>query len=262
MTLGLPLATLGLLVAAAFAAGWVDSVVGGGGLIQLPSLLIGLPHDTTVATVSGTNKLSSAAGTAVATGTYLAKVHVEWAVALPLMAAAYAGSTAGAQLVRFVPRTLFTPLVLATVVVVGVYTLRRPAMGMETRLRHEGRARLLRILAIGLGVGLWDGLVGPGTGTFFVILLVAVVGYGFLAATVLTKLANLTTNVAALVVLGTSGHVLWGIGAVMAVANLSGGAIGARMAIRHGNGFVRKVFLVTVSALAVKLAWDTVQLIV
>jgi uncharacterized membrane protein YfcA len=148
------------------------------------------------------------------------------------------------------------------VIVVGVYTLRRPAMGLETRLKHEGPARILRVVAIGLGVGLWDGLVGPGTGTFFVILLVAVIGYGFLQATVLTKLANLTTNIAALVVLGLSGHVLWGIGAVMAVANLSGGAIGARMAIRRGNGFVRKVFLVAISLLALKLAWDTLQLFV
>lgn len=262
MTLGLPLATLALLVVAAFAAGWIDAVVGGGGLIQLPSLLIGLPQDTPIPTVSGTNKLSSAAGTAVATGTYLSKVRVDWKVALPLMAAAYAGSTAGAQLVRFVPRQLFTPLVLVVVVVVGVYTLRRPALGLETNLRHEGRARVLRVVGIGLAVGLWDGLVGPGTGTFFVILLVAVIGYGFLQATVLTKLANLTTNVAALVVLGLTGHVLWGVGAVMAVANLTGGGIGARMALRHGNGFVRKVFLVTVSALALKLAWDTIQLLI
>jgi hypothetical protein len=260
--LGLPLLTLALLVVAAFAAGWIDAVVGGGGLIQLPSLLIGLPQDTSIPTVSGTNKLSSAAGTAVATATYLSKVRVEWNVALPLMAAAYAGSTVGAQLVRFVPRQLFTPLVLVVVVVVGVYTLRRPALGLETALRHEGRARILRVVGIGLGVGLWDGLVGPGTGTFFVILLVAVIGYGFLQATVLTKLANLTTNVAALVVLGLTGHVLCGVGAVMAVANLTGGGIGPRMAIRHGNGFVRKVFLVTVSALALKLAYDTVRLFV
>ncbi len=262
MILGVPLATLALLVVAAFAAGWIDAVVGGGGLIQLPSLLIGLPQDTPIPTVSGTNKLSSAAGTAVATATYLSKVRVEWKVALPLMAAAYAGSTTGAQLVRFVPRQLFTPLVLVVVVVVGVYTLRRPALGLETNLRHEGRARALRVVGIGLAVGLWDGLVGPGTGTFFVILLVAVIGYGFLQATVLTKLANLTTNVAALVVLGLTGHVLWGLGAVMAVANLTGGGIGARMALRHGNGFVRKVFLVTVTALALKLAYDTVQLFV
>ena len=262
MILGVPLATLALLVVAAFAAGWIDAVVGGGGLIQLPALLIGLPQDTPIPTVSGTNKLSSAAGTAVATVTYLRKVRVDWKVALPLMAAAYAGSTAGAQLVRFVPRQLFTPLVLVVVVVVGIYTIRRPALGLETNLRHDGRARILRVLGIGLGVGLWDGLVGPGTGTFFVILLVAVIGYGFLQATVLTKLANLTTNVAALVVLGLTGHVLWGVGAVMAVANLTGGGIGARMALRHGNGFVRRVFLVTVSALALKLAWDTVQLFV
>lgn len=262
MILGVPLATLALLVVAAFAAGWIDAVVGGGGLIQLPALLIGLPQDTQIPTVSGTNKLSSAAGTAVATVTYLRKVRVDWKVALPLMAAAYAGSTAGAQLVRFVPRQLFTPLVLVVVVVVGIYTIRRPALGLETNLRHDGRARILRVLGIGLGVGLWDGLVGPGTGTFFVILLVAVIGYGFLQATVLTKLANLTTNVAALVVLGLTGHVLWGVGAVMAVANLTGGGIGARMALRHGNGFVRRAFLVTVSALALKLAWDTVQLFV
>ena len=262
MILGDPLATLALLVVAAFAAGWIDAVVGGGGLIQLPALLIGLPQDTPIPTVSGTNKLSSAAGTAVATVTYLRKVRVDWKFALPLMAAAYAGSTAGAQLVRFVPRQLFTPLVLVVVVVVGIYTIRRPALGLETNLRHDGRARILRVLGIGLGVGLWDGLVGPGTGTFFVILLVAVIGYGFLQATVLTKLANLTTNVAALVVLGLTGHVLWGVGAVMAVANLTGGGIGARMALRHGNGFVRRVFLVTVSALALKLAWDTVQLFV
>ncbi len=262
MILGLPLTTLALLVVAAFAAGWIDAVVGGGGLIQLPSLLIGLPQSTPVATISGTNKLSSAAGTAIATATYLRKVRVEWKIALPLMAAAYVGSTTGAQLVRFVPRQLFTPLVLVVVVVVGVYTLRRPALGLETNLRHEGRARVWRVAAIGLGVGLWDGLVGPGTGTFFVILLVAVIGYGFLQATVLTKLANLTTNVAAIVVLGLTGHVLWGIGATMAVANLTGGAIGARMAIRHGNGFVRKVFLVTVTGLALKLAWDTVAMFV
>ena len=146
MVFDLPLVTLILLVGAAFLAGWVDSVVGGGGLIQLPSLLIGLPPDTSVATVSGTNKLSSAAGTAVATGTYLRRVPVEWSVAVPLMAASYLGSTGGAQLVRFFPRQAFTPLVLATVVVVGVYTLRRPALGLETRLRHEGRARFVRVL--------------------------------------------------------------------------------------------------------------------
>ena len=253
--------TIALMVVAALVAGWVDAVVGGGGLIQLPSLLIGLPADTPVATVSGTNKLSSACGTGVATATYLRRVPVHWRSAVPLMAAAFCGSAVGAQLVRLLPKDWFTPIVLVVLVVVGTYTVRRPQLGLEHQLRHSGAAHIGRLVALGLGIGLYDGFLGPGTGTFFVIGLVAVLGYGFLQASVLTKLANLTTNIAALSVLGTSGHVLWGLGAAMAAANLTGGYLGARMALKHGNGFVRRVFLVVVSLLVVKLAWDTLAMV-
>lgn len=254
----LPLLTVATLVAAAFVAGWIDSVVGGGGLVQLPSLLIALPN-ADVPTVSGTNKLSSVAGTSVATATYLRTVPVDWRVGIPLMVCAYLGSTGGAQIVRFLPRAYFNPIVLATIVVVGWYTWRRPALGMGTEFKHDGWGRWLRAAAIGLAVGLWDGILGPGTGTLFVILLVAVIGYGFLEATVLAKLGNLTTNVAAILVFGTHHQVMWALGGCMAVANLSGGAIGARMAIRHGNGFVRKVFLVVIVGLGLKLAVDIVR---
>lgn len=253
--------TIAFLVAAAFVAGWIDAVVGGGGLVQLPSLLIGLPADTPVASISGTNKIAAASGTAIATATYLRKLPVEWRSALPLMASAWLGSTAGAQLVQLMPRELFTPVVLAVLVVVGTYTVRRPQLGLHHELRHAGPAHTLRLVVIGALVGVYDGFLGPGTGTFFVISLVAVLGYGFLQASVLTKLANLTTNIAAITVLGLSGHILWTIGAVMAVANLSGGFLGARMALRHGNAFVRRVFLVVVGVLALKLAWDTVALV-
>ena len=248
------------LVLAAFLAGWIDAVVGGGGLIQLPSLLIGLPGQE-VASISGTNKLSSAAGTGTATLTYLRKVSVEWRSALPLMACAWIGSTLGAQLVQLMPRQLFTPVVLVVLLVVGSYTVRRPQLGLHHELKHTGAAHLLRLAVIGLVIGVYDGFLGPGTGTFFVICLVALLGYGFLQASVLTKLANLTTNVAALTVLGLSGHVLWGLGGAMALANLSGGFLGARMAIRHGNGFVRKVFLLVVGLLAAKLGWDTLAML-
>ncbi|MFC6357723.1 sulfite exporter TauE/SafE family protein [Luteococcus peritonei] len=248
------------MVLAAFLAGWVDAVVGGGGLIQLPSLLIGLPNEE-VASISGTNKLSSAAGTGTATLTYLRKVSVEWRSALPLMACAWLGSTLGAQLVQLMPRALFTPVVLVVLLVVGTYTVRRPQLGLHHELKHSGTAHLLRLAVIGLVIGVYDGFLGPGTGTFFVISLVALLGYGFLQASVLTKLANLTTNVAALTVLGLSGHVLWGLGGAMALANLTGGFLGARMAIRHGNAFVRKVFLVVVGLLALKLAWDSLALL-
>ena len=248
------------LVLAAFLAGWIDAVVGGGGLIQLPSLLIGLPGQE-VASISGTNKLSSAAGTATATATYLRKVSVDWRSALPLMACAWLGSTLGAQLVQLMPRQVFTPVVLVVLLVVGSYTVRRPQLGLQHALKHTGAAHHLRLAVIGAVIGVYDGFLGPGTGTFFVICLVAVLGYGFLQASVLTKLANLTTNVAALTVLGLSGHVLWGLGGEMALANLSGGFLGARMAIRHGNGFVRKVFLLVVGLLAAKLGWDTLAML-
>lgn len=249
------------LVLAAFVAGWVDAVVGGGGLIQLPALLIGLPTDTPVATVSGSNKFSSAWGTGMATATYLRKVAVHWGSALPLMACAWLGSTAGAQLVKLLPRQAFTPIVLVVLVVVGTYTVRRPSLGLHQGLRHTGIAHTLRLAVIGLVIGIYDGFLGPGTGTFFVIALVAVLGYGFLEASALTKLANLTTNIAAITVLGLSGHILWGLGAAMATANLTGGFLGARMAIRHGNAFVRKVFLVVVGLLALKLAYDTLAML-
>lgn len=256
--LELPLLTIVLLVGASFLAGWVDSIVGGGGLIQLPALLIGLPSDTPVATISGTNKLPSSMGTFTAAATYLTKVTVSLVSVLPLVAGAALGSTAGAQLVHFLDRRAFTPLVLAAIVGVGWYTWRRPQLGMTHHARHEGRSATLRLLGIGLGVGLWDGFIGPGTGSFFVILLVAVMGWDFLTSTALAKLANLTTNLAAIGVFTLSGNILWGLGLAMGVANVTGGFLGARLALKQGNGFVRKVFLGVIIVLGLKLTWDMI----
>lgn len=247
------------LIAAAFVAGWVDAVVGGGGLIQLPALLIGLPDQTPVASVSGTNKISSAAGTLVATATYLRSVTVDWRSALALVLSAYAGSTVGAQLVQYLPKAYFTPIVLVVLLGVGHYTWRRPQLGLQHRLRFSGRGHYIWLVSLGVLVGGYDGFLGPGTGTFFIIGLVGGLGFGFLEASALSKIANLTTNLAAISVLAS--HVLWGMGLAMAAANLTGGFLGARMAIRFGNGFVRKVFLVVVTGLAAKLGWDTVLLL-
>lgn len=256
--LELPLLTIALLVAASFLAGWVDSIVGGGGLIQLPSLLIGLPADTPVPTIAGTNKLPSAMGTAVAVITYLRRVRIPWAALLPLIAFSYLGSSLGARLTHFLDRAAFTPLVLAAIVGVGWYTWRRPQLGLHHEVRHSGWRGFAWLALIGLVVGLWDGFIGPGTGSFFLILIVAVMGFDFLTSTALAKIANLTTNVAAIVVFGLSGNILWGLGAAMGVANLLGGFLGATMALKHGNGFVRKMFLVVIVALGLKLSRDMV----
>lgn len=247
-----------LLLAAAFLAGWVDAVVGGGGLIQLPALLVGLPQSTPVATIAGTNKVSSFAGTLTASATYLRAVRVHLPSAAVIMAGACLGSSAGARLVQFLPKRWFTPIVLVVLIGVGIFTWRRPSMGLVNRVRHHGAARYLRLAGIGALIGIYDGAIGPGTGTFFVIALVAVIGYGFLEASTLAKLANLATNAGAIAVFWAHGAIWWQVGLVMALANLAGGWIGARTAVRHGSAFVRKVFLVTVIGLGIKLAYDTV----
>ena len=257
---GLPLLTVVLLCLAALVAGWIDSVVGGGGLIQLPALLVGLPTSTPIATVSGTNKLSSVAGTAMASGIYLRKVPISWPTTLVVVAAAFGGSSLGAHLIQYFSRAVFFPIMIVVVAVVGLYTWRNPQLGQVTHLRYDGAAHWLLAVALGALVGLWDGLIGPGTGVFFVIGLVALLGYEFLSATAMAKLANLATNVAALIVLGTSGHILWAIGGVMAVFNLAGGALGSTMAVRRGNSFIRNVFLVAIVIIEVTLIYETLHL--
>ncbi|WP_432558046.1 TSUP family transporter [Granulicoccus sp. GXG6511] len=254
---GISLAVVAGLVLAAFVAGWVDAVVGGGGLIQLPALLIGLPADTPTAHVLGTNKISSVAGTLTATITYARKIALHVPTLIPLVLSAFAGSAAGAAMARLIPKTALTPIVLVALIAVGLFTVFRPELGLVHQPRHAGFGEIVRTAAIGGSVGLYDGILGPGTGSFFVIAMVAVLGYGFLEASAKAKIANLTTNVAAISVFGLNGEILWGIGALMAVANLSGGWLGARTALRNGSAFVRKVFLIVIGALVLKLAYDT-----
>lgn len=254
-----PLLVVAGLVLAAFVAGWVDAVVGGGGLIQLPALLIGLPSDTPTAHVLGTNKISSAAGTVTAAITYARTIPLHVPTLIPLVLCSFAGSAAGASLARLIPKAWLTPIVLVALIGVGLYTWVRPELGLVHQPRHSGAGQIVRTAAIGGGIGLYDGLLGPGTGSFFVIAMVAVLGYGFLEASAKAKIANLTTNIAAITVFGLNGEVLWAIGGLMAAANLTGGFLGARTALRNGNAFIRKVFLGVVGLLIVKLAFDTWQ---
>lgn len=250
---------MALLLLAAFVAGWVDAVVGGGGLIQLPALLIGLPVGTPPAAILGTNKISSVWGTATSSITYAVRVRPDWRTVLPLVVGAGLGSAGGAQLAKLLSKDAFTPIVLAALVVVGIYTWRRPHLGLVSARKHLGRAHYGRTAAIGVGVGAYDGFLGPGTGSFFVILLVGMLGYGFLEASAKAKIANLATNLAAIAVFAAHGSVLWGLGLSMGAANLVGGFLGARTAIARGSAFVRRVFLIVVGALALKLAYDTAR---
>lgn len=248
--------TVVLLVVVAMAAGWVDAVSGGGGLLQLPALLIALPEAEPVQALA-TNKASSIAGTAGATATYSRRVRPDVRTALPMVVAAVAGSVVGAITASHLPAAIFRPIIVLLLFIVWVWTLVRPGMGMETSLRWQGRRRHYVVATIaGLVIGMYDGLLGPGTGSFLLIMLVSVLGYSFLQASATAKIVNLGTNAAAMVVFAAAGSVLWVLGALMAVGNVTGGIIGARMAIRRGSEFVRLVFLVVVALLIMRLAWD------
>lgn len=253
--IGLDPGTIALLCVAAACAGWIDAVTGGGGLVQLPSLLIAMP-DQPPATALGTNKLSSVIGTSAAALTYARRTRVDLRTALPMAIAAFVGAAGGALLASHLPAQAFRPVILVLLVAVWIYTLLRPAMGLEENRRFTGRRHGVIAGVAGLGIGFYDGLIGPGTGSFLLIVLVAGLGLSFLAASATAKIVNLGTNIAALIVFGITGSVLWLLGLLMGACNLAGAIIGARTAIARGSGFVRAVFLVVVALLILRLAWD------
>ncbi len=251
--------TLLLLGLAGLAAGFVDAVVGGGGLIQLPALLLGLPS-AAPATILGTNKLSSICGTTVSSATYYRRIRPDPRTFGPMMACAFVGSIGGAFVGSHISSAAFDPIVLVVLIVVGGYVLFRPALGETTALRFGGVRHTGAAMGTGLAIGFYDGALGPGTGSFFVITLVALLGYSFLEASAKARLANWATNLGALCVFVPQGAVLWKVGLVMGACNLVGGYAGARTAVARGTGFVRVFFVIVVSAFIVRIGGDVLGL--
>jgi uncharacterized membrane protein YfcA len=249
---------IALLVVAAFAAGWIDAVVSGGGQIQLPALLVAFPGAAPIHLLA-TNKISSIFGTTTSSLTYLRRVRPDLRTALPLAAAAFAGSLGGAVIASHIPRAAFNPIILLVLVLVGGYTLLRPSLGEETVLRFDGHRHYVLAALAGSAIGVYDGALGPGTGSFLVFALVGLLGYGFLEASAKAKIANFATNLAALVVFVPQGAVWWGLGLAMGAANVAGGYTGARMAVAKGSGFIRLVIECVVAAFVVRIGWDTFQ---
>ncbi len=247
--------TLVLLGMAGLCAGFVDAVVGGGGLVQLPALLVGLPSASPVQ-VLATNKLGSICGTSVSSATYYRRIKPDPRTFGPLMACAFVGSVGGAFLASHISHSAFDPIVLVVLVVVGAYVLLRPGLGERTQLRYAGRRHLGIAMVAGLLIGCYDGALGPGTGSFFVITLVGLLGYAFLEGAAKARLANWATNLAALCVFVPQDAVLWRVGLVMGACNLVGGYLGARTAVARGSRFVRVFFVVVVAGFIVRIGGD------
>ena len=251
---GMEPGTIALIVLAGFAAGWVDAVVGGGGLLQLPALLL-VPGISPVQALA-TNKLGSVFGTTTSAVTYYRRAHPDLKTAIPMATVALAGSFGGAILATLLPEEVIKPVIIAALIAVGLFTLFRPTAGELTELRHTGSRHYAVAGVIGLVIGGYDGLIGPGTGSFLIIAMVAFMGYNFLAASAKAKIVNMATNLGALAFFLPTGHLLWGLGLVLGVANMAGGYLGARMAVTKGSRFIRIVFLSVVGALILKLGYD------
>lgn len=254
---GLPEMTwlmLGLVLLAAFAAGWVDSVVGGGGLLQLPALLL-IPGITPVQALA-TNKLGSIFGTATSAITYQRRVKPDLRTAMVMALVALASAIGGAAVATILPPTIFKPIIVVVLLVVAIVTLVRPQLGQATVLRFAGAKHFIVAGIIAAVIGFYDGALGPGTGTFLVMSLVSILGYDFLHASAKAKIVNFATNAGALILFIPHGSVLWLLGGMLAVLNMAGAYLGSRMAISRGTRFIRIVFLVVVFALLTKLAID------
>lgn len=246
-----------VLLCAAVFAGFVDAVAGGGGLIQVPALFAGLPREAP-ATLLGTNKVASIFGTLNAARRYAREVDMPWAVVLPTALSACLFSFAGAAVVAWLPKEVMRPLVLLLLVSVAAYTLMQPDFGAQVREVRVPPHNLLWVaLAVGALLGFYDGVFGPGAGSFMIFAFVRLFGMDFLHASASAKIVNAATNAGALLLFAPQGHVLWALAVGMAVCNVAGAQLGSKLAIRHGSGFVRRVFLIMTMLLIAKIGWDT-----
>lgn len=244
-----------IVAAASLLAGLVDSIVGGGGLVLIPALFSVYPG-AAPATLLGTNKVASIAGTGFAAQRYARRVPMRWPVVLPAAGAALIGSFFGAWAVTEVDPTFLRRALPFILLGVLLYTLAKKDLGRAGALRHSLRAETVIACVIGALIGTYDGFFGPGTGSFFIFLFVRFLGYDFLSASAAAKVLNVATGAAAIVLFTLKGYIWWRVGFVLAIANVFGSLIGTQLALQRGAGFVRIVFIVVVGALILKTGWD------
>ncbi|MBV6572726.1 TSUP family transporter [Acinetobacter baumannii] len=243
------------LIFFAFTAGAIDAAVGGGGLIQIPGIMSTFPNMST-ATVIGTNKVSSIFGTASAAYTFAKKVKLQWKLLAVIAICALISSFAGAACLSLIPQSVLRPFVFVMLIVIAIYTLVKKNFG-QVHTEQKITTKMLVLAGIGsLAIGFYDGIFGPGTGSFFIFFFIRFLQVDFLHASALSKIGNFMTNLAALSFLIPTGHAILHIGLMMAAANVLGSIVGVRTALKYGIGFVRIIFLILVSILICRLGYQ------
>lgn len=239
----------------AFVAGFIDSVVGGGGLIQIPAMLISFPK-MNIITLFGTNKIASLSGTAIAAYQYSKRVKFNYKLLLIVSLFSGLASFMGAKVVSHIHVDILKPVILVILIVIAIYTFRKKDMGLfQTKILVQ-RKQILFGSLIGLVVGFYDGFFGPGTGSFLVLGFVVILGFEFIEASAYSKVINCMTNFSALVVFIRQGNYITELAILMAVCNILGNILGTRLALRRGNKFVRIVFLIIVTLMIFRYSYD------
>ena len=245
-----------LLMLAALLAGFVDAVVGGGGLITVPALMLGLPVGTPLTTLLGTNKVVAVAGTTLAAGKFARSGVIAWREMLLPMLASGLGAAGGVALAYKIHADFLRPLMLGLLLVMLAFTLLRPQLGNLHAPRFGLNHQRLLAALIALALGFYDGFFGPGTGSVLIFLFVAVLGFDFLRSSALSKAVNWASNLTAMVLFVVQGSWIPSVALGMAVANGLGGYLGARVALAKGSAWVRGIFIAVVAVLILRLGWQ------
>ena len=244
-----------LLCLAAFAAGFIDAIVGGGGLIQTPATLITLPKYP-VATLLGTTKIPSFIGTSMAAWQYARIVQLRWKLLAMMCSIAMLAAFAGSKTVSLVSNAFMKPIIFGVLILVAIYTYSKKNFGTATSKNFTQKKEWLIAGSFSLLLGFYDGFIGPGAGSFLVLFFISALGFDFIRASAHAKFVNLATNLGSILFFGNNGHILYQYAIPMAIFNFTGSILGARLAILKGNSFIRLFFLIVVIGTIIRFGYD------
>ena len=244
-----------ILCIAAFAAGFIDAIVGGGGLVQTPAVLITLPHYP-VATLLGTTKIPSFTGTSIASYQYAKRIKLQWRLVLIMCFIALIAAITGSYTVTIISNRFMKPIIFCVLIIVAIYTYTKKNFGTAVSKDIHPKHELLYGALFALAIGFYDGFIGPGAGSFLVLFFIGALGFDFLKASAHAKFVNLATNIGSIIYFGGSGHILYQYALPMAAFNFTGSLIGAKLAIMRGNTFIRIFFLLVIAGTIIRFGYD------
>lgn len=243
------------LCLASFVAGFVDAIVGGGGLIQTPIALVLLPN-ISIASVIGTLKIPGFSGTSMAAYQYLKTTKVNWRLFLIMAFVSFGFAYLGSSLLNIMQNDFMKPLLFLVLILLLLYTYFKKDFGQFQIEKLTHKQTYIYGIVICVFLGFYDGFIGPGTGSLLIMAFIAILGFDFLQANMYAKLVNLATNFGSITLFVLKGKIIWTIAIPMALCNVTGSWLGARLAISKGNGFIRIFFLIVVGIALLRFGFD------